>query len=246
MVSKIFKVENAKLRRSFLLYLHLIALFAYPFLFGFYFGERKDLVKTTDMIAIFFEVLAFVSPLIISIVVCLVFDREKKAGEFKNWLAEPSSKRAMIQGQLLYYWFWYVVEIIGTSLFYYMILTMIFHVADFPFLKFIGTSFFFAFLGLTQYEIAQATAFKWHVGGTLIVGSFGTMVSLLSKTILLDNIWPAIPWAWQVRLLTFWEKGIDLNFQKIAAIEYAMPIIITLIVFLLLGRYFNNFQGEKD
>lgn len=244
MVRQIFKAENAKIRHSFLLYLHIAVLFLFPILLGLYYGSRKLTVAPASMITTFYEILAMATPIMISIVICLVFDREEKAGEFKNWLTEPFGKAKMIQGQLNYYWLWYVIEIIGISLIYYFLLVAIYHVSNISFLKLIATSIVFAFCGLAQYELTQIVALKWGIGGSLVMGFFGTVISLLSITSLLDIVWPIIPWAWQIRTITFWQANISGGLINFVALEYVCPLIMTVIIIFLGKNYFDKWEGK--
>lgn len=245
MLKQTIKAENAKLKRSFLLYMHLIILVAFPILLGLYYGSRRFAISSANMVITFYEILAMASPIIISIVICLVFDREEKAGDFKNWLTEPYSKGKVIQSQLNYYWLWYVIEIIGISLIYYLILVGLYHITGISFLKLLVTSIVFALCGLVQYELAQIVVLKWGIGGSLVMGFFGTVVSLLGITSLFDFIWPVIPWAWQIRLITFWQHGISLGLIKLTALEYICPLIMMLIIIALGKKYFNSWQGRK-
>lgn len=245
MPKSILKAENIKLHRSMLLYLHLAALIIFPLLMGVYYGSRKNLTSPENMINIFDLSLALVSPLAISIVVCLVFDREEKAGNFKNWLTEPMSKGKIVTGQLVYYWLLYVIEIIGTSLIYYLILTVIYKVAGISFIKLLLTSIVFALLGFLEYELAEFAAMKWNVGGSLILGFFGSVISILGTTSLFDLIWPIIPWAWQSRLTVFWLPNIPVIYRKIVALSYIVPIILTVIFSWMIIRYFSHWQGKE-
>lgn len=245
MLKSIFKAENIKLHRSVLLYLHLIALLIFPLLLGAYYGSRKNLTTPADMIDTFNTILALISPLAISIVISVVFDREEKAGNFQNWLTEPMSKGKIVTGQLVYYWLLYVIEIIGTSLIYYFILTVMYKVAGISFIKQLLTSIAFALLGFLEYELAEFSAMKWHVGGSLILGFFGSVISMLGTTSLFDLIWPIIPWAWQSRLTVFWLPNIPVIYRKIAALSYIVPILLTVIFSWMIIRYFSHWQGKE-
>lgn len=240
MLKQVFKAENTKLKRSFLLYMHLIILVTFPILLGLYYGSRRFAITSANMFITFYEILAMASPIIISIVICLVVDREEKAGNFKNWLTEPYSKTKAIQSQLDYYWLWYVAEIVGISLIYYFILVSLYHIAGISFFKVLVTSIVFALCGLVQYELTQTTALKWGIGGSLVMGFFGTVISLLGITSLLDFIWPVIPWSWQIRLITFWQNGMNIGLIKLTALEYVCPLIMTLIIIALSRKYFNS------
>lgn len=244
MLKQIFNAENIKLRRSLLLYLHLIALIIFPIIFGVYYGSRQNLTTSENMINVFNSLLALASPLAISIVVCLVFDREKKAGNFKNWLTFPISEGRLIMGQLIYYWLLYVIEIIGTNLIYYLILTFGFRVTSISFVRLLLTCIMFAFLGLLQYELAELAVMKWNLGGSLILGFFGSMISMLAITSLFDFIWPIIPWAWQSRLSVFWLSNVSFAYQKIAALVYVIPILLTVIISWLSMHYFSHWQEK--
>ena len=98
---------------------------------------------------------------------------------------------------------------------------------------------------MVQYELAQIVVLKWGIGGSLVMGFFGTVVSLLGITSLFDFIWPVIPWAWQIRLITFWQHGISLGLIQLTILEYVCPLIMTLIIITLSRKYFNNWQGRK-
>ncbi|MCO6527963.1 MAG: ABC transporter permease [Lactobacillus sp.] len=246
MLKRICGAENIKLRRSMLLYLHLIALIFLPVIFGWYYGSRKNLSSSENMINIFNTFLALASPFVISIVVCLVYDREKKAGDFKNWLTEPISRGKIVAGQLFYYWLLYVIEIIGTNLIYYLILTFGFKVVGISFIKLLLTSIAMALLGFLQYELAEVAAMKWNVGGSLVLGFFGSVIAMLATTSLFDFIWPIIPWAWQSRLTVFWLPNIPLAYQKVAALAYIIPILLTAIASWLIMRYFSHWQEKSE
>lgn len=243
MLKNIFWSENVKLKRSFLLYLHLLTLIAYPLLMGFYYGTRKNIVNSSVMIITFYELLALISPLVISIVIGLVFDREEKAGHCKNWLANPGKKGLTIGLQLFYYWLLYFFEIIGMSLIYFFILRFAFQINNISFIKILLTSFIFALLGLIQYELAQWIVLKLNVGGAMILGFFGVVISGLSITSLFDFIWPVIPWAWQIRLITFWEATISSQVQTLTAWEMIIPLILTMVLTLLIIKVFDNWQN---
>lgn len=245
MPKSIFKAENIKLHRSMLLYLHLAALIIFPLLIGVYYGSRKNLTTSANMVDMFNTILALISPLAISIVVSVVFDREEKAGNFQNWLTQPMSKGKTIMGQLIYYWLLYVIEVIGTNLIYYLVLTAIYHVTGISFLKLFSLSIVFAVLGFLQYEFAELVSLKWNIGGSLILGFFGSVISMLGVTSLFDLIWPFIPWAWQSRLTVFWRLNIPADYVKMATLSYLVPVILTAILSWLIFRYFNHWQGTK-
>lgn len=245
MPKSIFKAENIKLHRSMLLYLHLAALIIFPLLIGVYYGSRKNLTTSANMVDMFSTILALISPLAISIVVSVVFDREEKAGNFQNWLTQPMSKGKTIMGQLIYYWLLYVIEVIGTNLIYYLVLTAVYHVTGISFLKLFSLSIVFAVLGFLQYEFAELVSLKWNIGGSLILGFFGSVISMLGVTSLFDLVWPFIPWAWQSRLTVFWRLNIPADYVKMATLSYLIPVILTAILSWLIFRYFNHWQGTK-
>ncbi|MCX8725205.1 lantibiotic immunity ABC transporter MutG family permease subunit [Lactobacillus sp. B4007] len=245
MPKSIFKAENIKLHRSMLLYLHLAALIIFPLLIGIYYGSRKNLTTSANIVDMFSTILALISPLAISIVVSVVFDREEKAGNFQNWLTQPMSKGKTIMGQLIYYWLLYVIEVIGTNLIYYLVLTAVYHVTGISFLKLFSLSIVFAVLGFLQYEFAELVSLKWNIGGSLILGFFGSVISMLGVTSLFDLVWPFIPWAWQSRLTVFWRLNIPADYVKMATLSYLVPVILTAILSWLIFRYFNHWQGTK-
>ncbi|MBC6356682.1 lantibiotic immunity ABC transporter MutG family permease subunit [Lactobacillus helsingborgensis] len=246
MLKRIFYAESIKLHRSTLLWLHIIALIIFPVLFGCYYGSRKNLSSSENMISMFITFLALASPLVINIIVCMVYDREGKAGNFKNWLTEPMDKGKIVMGQLIYYWLLYAIEIIGMNLIYYLTLTFGFKVVGISFIKLLFTSIALALFGLLQYELAELFAMKWNIGGSLVLGFFGSIISILGVTSLFDFFWPFIPWAWQSRLIIFWLPNISIAYQKMAVLTYIFLILVTIVLSLIITRYFNHWQGKTE
>ena len=70
----------------------------------------------------------------------------------------------MIQAQLSYYWIWYVIEIMGTSLIFSGVLFGIYQIR-FSLLKIALTSIAFSLCGIVQYELTQIIALRWGIGG---------------------------------------------------------------------------------
>lgn len=244
MIQRVFKSESIKLKRSFLLYLHLIVLIVFPVVLAIYYGARSRYISSKTIVITFFEILAMATPIMISIIVSMVYDREEKAGNFKNWLSEATNKGDLIQFQLIYYWFWYAIEILGISIIFYLILVINYHMVGIAFTSFILTSVVFIILAIFQYELTEIVALKWGVGGALVLGFFGTVISLLGITSLLDFVWPIVPWTWQIRLITFWQNGITSGLLQVTLLEYIIPLILTVVLLTTGQKYFSRWQSK--
>jgi lantibiotic protection ABC transporter MutG family permease subunit len=230
MIRRVFAAETIKLRRSPLLILHAVVLAIYPLVMAFYDGQRCQSISAAGMVMTFFELIAVVSPVLISIVVSMVYDREKNAGSFKNMLAQPMPAGRMIRFQLGYYWMLYAIEVIGSSALFLLWLWVFFRLTTIPAGPFLLTAMAFALLGLAQYFLAQLVVVRWGVGATLTMGFFGTVIALLGTTVIFDWIWPIVPWAWQIRLVTFWMPGVSSGVRRLTGILYVMAAVVLAIV----------------
>ena len=77
----------------------------------------------------------------------------------------------------------------------------------------------------------------------MILGLFGLVFACLSITNLFDFIWPVVPWAWQMRLMSFWLVGITSQVQSWTVMAMAVPVILTLGLPFLIIKSFNNWQN---
>lgn len=248
MIKRIFNSENLKIKRSFILWVHIASIIVFPALLGGYYGSRYPAVHVAQIIVNYYEFLAILTPLAINIVTCIIFDREQKAGNFKNLLSLSENKAAVIQTQMFYYWALYTIVVLGGTLIYFLILKCFFGLTMPSFYLLLITSMVFSLVALFQYELAYLVTSIWGAGSSLVIGFFGSLLAVLSITVLLDKVWFLIPWSWQIRLIGFWQPGVLENSQIAFwyASKYIPCVILTILILTISSAYYKNWAGKKD
>ncbi len=241
MILNIFTSEYRKLKRSLILYIHIIIFIFFPLILGLYYRNKVAYLGQNTIYTVFYETLAIASPIMISIVTCLVFDREEKAGKFKNWLSTPFNKVALLQIQLIFYWLLYFIEIIGVSLIFYLIID--FPIKTYILPKIILVSTLFSILGFSLYQITFIFSLKWNTSGALIIGIFGVILAFLGITSLFDNYWVLFPWTWQIRTVIFWQPNISKLILNISKIEYLVCLCLIFVISMLSIAICKKWEG---
>lgn len=239
MIINIFASEISKLKRSLILYIHLFVLVLFPTLIGFYYKNRIRFMNRADVYSTFYELLAIASPIMIGIIICLVFDREEKVGNFKNWSSMPINKTKIMQIQLLFYWILYLFEILVISLIFY---AFVGGTSSISILKIITINTLFSILSYALYQISFILSLRWGISGALICGIFGVILSFLGITSLLDNFWVLVPWTWQIRTIIFLRVKASLQVLNVIKIEYLICIGITALITFLSILYCKKWE----
>lgn len=243
MLTNVYKSENIKLHRSLIFWIHVAVAVVLPIIIAIYVGTHVGSFGKLKVMNNFYPVIAIATLLMISIIISLVFDREHNAGNFKNILSQPYSKHAVLQAQTLYFTSWYFLEMIFMSALYYLCL-LLFHINLPSIMAFLSISIMFSILSFCQYELTQIVAYRFGVGGAIILGFVGTLLALMGNYGMFDRIWYLIPWVWQPRLAAFWMPGI-LNTSKQFwgyLLMYLPAILITAIIYFLANQYIDRWQ----
>ena len=237
-----------KLRRSFILWIHIFSAIVFPVLLGIYYGNRYPTVNLSQVIINYYEFLSILTPIAISIVVCVIFDREQKAGHFKNILSLPESKVTIIKSQILYYWSLYAVVVVGSTIIYYVLLKFVFNLPMPSFFSIIITSVVLTLLAYFYYELTYLAIGLLGNGSGLIIGFFGSLISVLSLTVLVDKVWPFIPWSWQIRLIGFWQPGVlqSTHIMLWYSYKYVTSVILTIIIIIVSSVCYKNWTGQRN
>ncbi|MDO7803159.1 lantibiotic immunity ABC transporter MutG family permease subunit [Pediococcus acidilactici] len=248
LIKQIFRSETMKIRRSFILWMHIFSAIVFPVLLGAYYGNRYPTVNLTQVVISYYEFLSILTPIAVSIVICVIFDREQKAGNFKNVLSLPDSKVAIIQSQILYYWSLYALVVLGSTGIYYILLKFMFGLPMPSFFSIILTSIVFTLLAYVYYELTYLVIGLWGNGSGLILGFFGSLLSILSLTVLVDKAWAFIPWSWQIRLIGFWQPGVLQNTHMMFwyGSKYAVSVVLTMLMIIISSIYYKNWTGRRN
>ena len=207
----VFSSEMIKLKRSYIGYIHIATMIIYPVVLAFLLGLNKY-IKTPQTVMIdFFIIISIASPVMISILAAIFNDREVKAGGYKNILSTPYVPVNIMLIQVMFYILLYFCEIILSFIIYWILLRLLFNIMFLPFYYCLLFCVFFASLSIVQYFMSFIIAKLFNTTGVLIFGFMGFILSALSETVIFDNSWTVVPWAWQIRTIALFKTNIVSN-----------------------------------
>lgn len=237
----VFSSEMIKLKRSYIGYIHIATMIIYPVVLAFLLGLNKY-IKTPQTVMIdFFIIISIASPVMISILAAIFNDREVKAGDYKNILSTPYVPVNIMLIQVMFYILLYFCEIILSFIIYWILLRLLFNIMFLPFYYCLLFCVFFASLSIVQYFMSFIIAKLFNTTGVLIFGFMGFILSALSETVIFDNSWTVVPWAWQIRTIALFKNNIVSNENQFVdyIILYIPAIIITIVIILIVRKLFK-------
>ena len=255
-ILRLMKADFIKMKHTSFYWIHIcMPIIGILIFLGYYsFSIEGSIGKVNG----YLDGLSLVFPVVIGIVCSMVIEQELKAGKFKEMLSVEYGKGICLLSKVL------VVLVMG---FFSLSLA----VGGF----FIGFEYilkqnilpfkFYAVLTLLIF-MAQIFIYLFHLwlsinfgsGASIGMGIFESLFSALIITGLGDGIWQWIPCAWSIRFCNnfFIKKANSIDiFNKLAdfntglsinAVGVRNCIIYTIILGILLGIWFNFFEGRKS
>lgn len=225
--------EFMKMRRTWLLWIHLVMPLAGIVVFLLYY--RISAWSDWGKISGYMEVLSAVSPTLAGIICALAADQEKQAGHLQNLLGGTESRTLNVGAKLgmLLLWnlaamllavtgfgagFWLWVSKLSLPGSFYFVLTALLWLPQ------ILSYCFHFFLGL-----------RFSKGVTIGVGIVESLLASLLMTGLGEGIWQYFPCAWAGRLTRYYVLYINENINSFLLTEPVKVGIILMGVFTLAG-----------
>lgn len=232
---------------------------AYPVCMLWYFSKYNDpLSWQMKIYSGFFEVLIVSLPVIVSLLTGLISHQEEKAGNFVGLLAAPVSRAQLYVSKLVLLILLAIMDIfLATSL---MLLGMdyILHVDNVHCGLFLQGALLSVIGSLILFSMHIFISFAYGMGASIAIGGGGFLISaIIGATVVGDDIWPFIPWAWAVRLskipillmpeakLADGIQPSELFLQEL--VKGIMPSIICFVLVTIGGiMWFNRWEGNKS
>lgn len=241
-IFRLLRSDWLKMKRTPLRWAIIIAPFGYALIFLWYFSTYQI---TSDLqykiYRDFFEALAVLMPLVISVVTSLFCLQEEQAGSFSVVLGSPISKPLIYVNKLgmmiavqagcmlisvttllLGMKFWLNIDSIDAILFYKgTVFTLI------------GT--------LPLLTLHLWLSFAYGIGASVGTGGIGFLVAaIIGATSVGDRIWPVVPWAWPVRI------SINPNDPVVLTNGIVSSILLFVILAILSSLWFHRWEGRKQ
>ena len=242
---KSIKTEFIKLKRTPILYIHLLIPILGSILFLSYFSVSNW--DTATKLITYFRSLAIVFPLLIGIITGIIIEQEEQAGSFQNMFVLFKKKAIFYCSKLLILLILSIASILMAT----FIFAFVFKNFDMIFYMKLGLTLFAG--NIFVYVMHLFVSLKYGKEASIGLGIAGVLLSALMRTGLGDNIWYFIPWAWALRfcdyLMSMELNQLNLNdVTLISSINNgAIVLILTTLVSLILSiSWFNKWEGRKS
>ncbi len=242
-----------KMKRTPFIWMHVAApvLCAGFFLLYMMYGRIQE---PYVLYSVFFNVIAVLYPLIISIVCGMSASVEEQAGYFQMMLAVPHSKIVSFAGKLLLLLLLNVLSAGLATCLYLAGLKFVLHINDLPYLLFLKGGAWLIAGSIPLYMISFFVGIQYGMGPSGLLGGAGLLMAALMNTGLGDIIWRFFPWAWSVRLSGL--AGL-LHFDKVKKeflpyVRYDMRfgeimLYFSIVILCLAGLYWcRRWEGRRS
>lgn len=238
------KIDFYKYYHSKIIKVHFIIplLAMVPFLAYYAVSPWKEIDKVTSYI----QVISMSFPLIISIILDMVYEQEE-CGGFQYFLATPNKKHIAHFSKLI------LIIILGLMSTFIAILGfgIIFYIMgnDSIVISFYFKETLIVFLSnILLYMIQYLVVFSFGKGASIGIGIIGSLISALMLTGLGDRIWQVIPWAYSMRLSSYfilYRENILIQNSEIIQGIFIMVTFIA-IAFILQLIFSNRWEGKRE
>ncbi len=243
----LLRADLLKTRRTPFLLLHLLAPLIASGIFLAYYSYSPW--STTDKVQAYLQTLGCAFPTLIALVCSMTAEQEALAGHFQGLLALPAQRIKVYLSKLL-------------MLLIYSLGAVLLAVIPFGlgFREVLGESS----LGLDFYWKSAAILFGSNVflyllfscvslrfgrGPSIGIGIVGSLVAALLLTGLGEGLWPYVPFAWGVRLVSVWTVHASGTQLTLAVSQADSGIIVcilaTAVAAVLYGLWFQRWEGRS-
>jgi len=212
-------------------------------------GEYGQLQLYTQ----YMELIAFVLPLIVSIICGLMVLQEKQAGSFQVILG-AQSRGASYGSKLLLLVLMAACSIFLSILAFVWGMKVVLNVPDIRYGLFIEGGAWLVGGSMLLYTLHLFISFRFGIAISSLIGGAGLLVTALMITALGDELWVFVPWAWGVRIAAY--QGIlawgafDYVLQTKLALELRVGMLAlcsTAVLAIYLSIYwFKQWEGSKS
>lgn len=214
-----------------------------PFLAYYAVSPWNEIDKVTSYI----QIISMSFPLIISIILDMVYEQEEECGGFQYFLTTPNKKHIAHFSKLI------SIIILGLMSTFIAILGfgIMFYIMGNDSIE---ISFYFketliVFLSnILLYMIQYLVVLSFGKGASIGIGIIGSLISALMLTGLGDGIWQVVPWAYSMRLSSYfilYKENILIQNSEIVQGIFIMIIFIA-IAFILQLIFSSHWEGKRE
>lgn len=242
--TKCLKVDFYKFYHSNIIKIHLIIpIITLVFFLSYY---KISPLSELNKVTMYVQLISMSFPLIISIIVNMVYEQEEEA-KFQYYLS-IANKRCIphfskLISILILGLISTLITILGFGIVFNMMGNILINI-DF----YLKQSFVIFGSNIILYMLQYLVVFLFNKGASIGLGIIGSLISALMLTGIGDSIWMIIPWAYSIRLSSYFTLAYVNNF--ILKEEIIMGSIIMMIfIIILLGiqiMFSNRFEGRKE
>lgn len=194
----------------------------------------------------YIQIISMSFPLIISIIVNMVYEQEQEAG-FQYFLGIASKRYIPHFSKLI------LIFILGliSTLISILGFGIIFHLMrnnsiDIGF--YFRQSFVMFGSNIIIYMIQYLVVFCLGKGASIGLGIVGSLISALMLTGLGDGIWSILPWAYSIRLCSYFTLyNSNILIEKQPIVQFVIMMIIYRVILLVLQLIFSNhWEGRRE
>lgn len=237
------RAEFQKYKHSPLLYVHLFFPVLGALLFAGYYHISNW--STITKISAYLEILAVAFPFLIGIIVGMVVQTEKQAGNFQVLLGSTPSRGAVYMGKLCFLLVGAILGIILTL----CIFSILFR--EEQAILYVKAGCRLSITVIPLYLIHLFVGLHFGKGASLGLGIVGSLLAALMITGLGDKVWHYVPWAWGVRSMDYivlaWYQPdwyAQIAHDYVAGMRWAIFCTCALLVASFL--WFQRWEGGKS
>jgi len=256
---QVLSSEWIKTKRTAIRLIVFVTPIVYPVCMLWYFSKYSN--PSSWQIKIysgFFEVLTVSIPIIVSLLTGLISFQEEKSGNFIGLLAEPVSRAKLYMSKLVLLILSAIMDIFLATFLMLLGMSYILHVDDVHYGLFWQGALLSVIGSLFLFSMHIFISFAYGMGASIAIGGGGFLISaIIGATVVGDDMWPFIPWAWAVRLAKIpillmpeakLANGIQPSELFLQELMKGMIPAIICFVFATIGGiiWFNRWEGNKS
>lgn len=230
--------ELMKLKHTSFWAIHIVIPILGAALFIFYF-LLYDSVDSDKRLKLIMELIAMSFPLLISIIAGLNLLQEEKASYFQNVLA-VSNRSDKFLSKLIVLYGAGAISLSALTAFFILGISLAGKAETIQIGLLVKAVLGIAVGNLIIYILHLFLSFKFGIGISLFWGVFETLQCIMYSNIELHGITRLIPFSWAVNLMH------DMLDRSGNIMEFAVILLLTVVVLILTLIWFNNWEGRKN
>lgn len=226
-----------KIKNTSYLLVHSMAALLFPLLLLFYWIQRGD-VRNNAVFFSYFQIVGVLLPFASSIVNIQLKNLEEESGKYKYLLAYSRSNYKPFFVELVFLWMCYCIVLLISVILFGIVMIISGTMVNFELV--LLNILAYIILSFITYIVNHIISYLCSTGVALGVSMIGVIIAALCETSLGDKVWFYIPWSWLLRISEVLFKQ-----QKIAVIHLVVMIIVSITMFLLHMRLFQNWNQDR-